>query len=115
MQVLEIIAEEIIYLQNGEKMNLENKFFGINQNSAQKVQNINETLEELNRLKKELKKNLAYIDSGSKLILEVLDPRLREKLIKIKYELLHHKSNITSGWNMAANMRKKESPNIKRK
>jgi len=115
MQVLEIIAEEIIYLQNGKKMNLENKFFVINQNAEKKAQNINETLEELNRLKKELKKNLAYIDSGSKLILEILDPRLREKLIKIKYELLHHKSNIASGWNMASNMRKKESPSIKRK
>ncbi len=108
MQVLEVVAEEIIYLQNGKKMELENKFFGINQNAVNKAQKINETLEELKRLKKELKKNFASIDSGSKLILDILDPQLRNKLIKIKYELLHLKSNITSGLNMAANIQKKE-------
>lgn len=106
IRTLETTNSEISYLRKGKKLEFEQVFSGLKKNALGKIRKVAGKIKKLRKLKKEIERNTTMIKNGSKDVLNKLDPLLVRKFIKIKYEFLHFKDDITSGIELAERIMK---------
>ncbi len=97
--VLEMIGKDLRSVRKGDKIQFERVFTDMSMQVKKRIDGSRRIIEELDKIDSQLNNSIETIDKGLSGIPLLLDDRIKERFIKLKYDLENFKNDIMTGLN----------------
>lgn len=95
--VIEMMGKDFSNIEDGAKLKFEKVFYVLRIDALERLKGLEWVLKELKSTREETKKNIDFIEELTGHTLTELDTQIKERFLKIKYELGDFRSDIVAG------------------